>query len=607
VRGLGGYLPDEIVDQVRTSNDIVSIISDYVSLKKQGRNFVGLCPFHQEKTPSFMVSQEKQIFRCFGCGEGGNVITFVMKREALSFPEAVRMLAEKAGIDIPDDVSHGKSSKSIEFEQSYKINELAKDFYQYMLQKHQMAEEARLYLSKRGIAQETIEKFRIGYAPLRWDSLLEFLKNKGNSPTSLEKLGLVIPRTKGKPGYYDRFRNRVVFPVFTAQGKVAGFGGRVLDDSVPKYLNSPETAVFNKGNLLYGLNRAVEGIRSEDQVIIVEGYMDVISCHQAGITNVVASLGTALTRDQGKLLLRYTREVIMAYDADSAGVKATLKGCQILDDLGCRVKVVSIPDGKDPDDFIRKHGPDEFMELINKKALSLCDYQTDRAMEKFDIYTLEGKFKVASEVIPNISTLSNEIEKDEAIMRLARRLHLSPEAIKAEVEKRAGDARNSWINRDKITGLRDNNNKYSAPNVVPKRDKDARSKAEEVLMVMMLDNKEVLFTVQKKLGINFSENKEYLNIIGFLNEMAEKELDYQPAALFDRIEGQATLDLLSEMMSREVPRENTSKIMEDCLKSIQEDELRKKREELLQLMEEADRQQDQELRNRLLMEYSKLI
>lgn len=604
---MGGYLPDDIVDQVRISNDIVSIISDYVSLKKQGQNFVGLCPFHNEKTPSFMVSPDKQIFHCFGCGEGGNVITFMMKREALTFLEAVKMLAQKVGIEIPEEISQEQSARSKELEQAYKINELAKEFFQYILEKHQVADEARQYLSKRGITPETIGKFQIGYAPPSWDGLLEFLKKKGNTPAELEKLGLVLPRTNGKSGYYDRFRNRVMFPVFTAQGKVAGFGGRVLDDSVPKYLNSPETVIFNKSNLLYGLNRATEGIRSVDQVIIVEGYLDVISCHQAGITNVVASLGTALTRNQVKLLLRYSREVIMAYDADSAGVKATLKGWQLLDDLGCKVKVVSIPDGKDPDDFINRHGPDEFLELVSKKSLSLCDYQTDRAMEKFDIYTLEGKFKIASEVIPSIQNLSNEIEKDEAIMKLARRLHLSPEAIRTEVEKNAGHARNSWIKRDKITDLRDNNNKFSTPNVVPKKDKDARSKAEDVLMAMMINDKRVLLAVKEKIGINFNESLEYLNIIGLLNEMAEKELDYQPAALFDRTSDQATLDLLGEMMTREVPSENKLKIMEDCIKTIREDDFRKKREELLQLMEEADKNRDQELRNRLLTEYSKLL
>jgi len=604
---LGGYLPDVIIDQVRSGNDIVSIISDYVSLKKQGRNYVGLCPFHHEKTPSFMVSQDKQIFRCFGCGEGGNVITFVMKRESLSFPEAVRMLAQKAGISIPEEAGQEQSEKLKELERSYKLNELVKDFYHYILLNHQTAKEARQYLSSRGITPQTVERFQLGYAPLKWDSLLEFLKKKGHSPVSLEKLGLVLPRTKGRPGYYDRFRNRVMFPVFTAQGKVAGFGGRVLDESIPKYLNSPETMVFNKGNLLYGLNRAIDGIRSADQVIIVEGYLDVISCHQAGVTNVVASLGTALTRDQGKLLSRYTREVVMAYDADTAGVKATLKGWQLLDDLGCKVKVVNIPDGKDPDDFIQKHGSDEFLELINKKALSLWEYQTDRAMEKFDIYTLEGKFKIASEVIPNIRNLSNEIEKDEAIIKLARRLQLSPEAIRAEVEKNAHNARNSWSNRDKITDLRDNNNNHFAPKVVSNQDKDARSKAEDVLLAMMLDDKSVFLTVKEKIGIIFSESREYLNIIGLLNEMAEKGIDYQPAALFDRTEDQDTLALLGKMMSWEVPAENKLKVMEDCLKTIREDENRKKREELLRLMEEADRNRDQELRNRLLMEYSRLL
>ncbi|MHB9095081.1 MAG: DNA primase [Eubacteriales bacterium] len=605
--GLGGYLPDEIIDEIRMSNEIVGVISDYVRLNKQGRNFVGLCPFHNEKTPSFMVSQEKQIFRCFGCGEGGNVFSFIMKRENLNFPEAARVLAQRAGITIPEEDNPEESARLKEVEQAYKVNELAKDFFQYVLKKHDVAKDARSYLENRGIALETIDKFQIGFAPPSWDGLLQFLNKKGFSAAKLEELGLVLPRTKGTPGYYDRFRNRVIFPVGNVKGKIVGFGGRVLDDSLPKYLNSPETLLFNKSHLLYGMDKAADSIRQLDRVIIVEGYLDVITCHQAGITNVVASLGTAFTKEQGKLLLRYTREAVMAYDADAAGVKATMKGWQLLDDVGCRVKVVSIPNGKDPDEFIRKQGPDKFLELVNEKTLSLCDYKTDRAMEKFDIYTLEGKFKIASEVIPSIRNLSNEIEKDEAIMKLAKRLHLSPGAIKAEVDKNARDSRNNWGNRDKITGLRDNNNKFAVPGKAPKGEQDARSRAEESLLIMMLEDRDVLLTVKNAIGVNFSSRQEYLYIINLLNEMLEKELDYQPSALFDGIRDEPAAELLGSLMARDVPSENKTRFIQDCIKTIKEDDLRKKREDLLSKMEEADKMRDQDLRNKLLLEYSKLI
>ncbi|MFA5881991.1 MAG: DNA primase [Eubacteriales bacterium] len=601
------YIPDEIVEQIRASSDIVEIVSDYVRLKKQGRNYVGLCPFHNEKTPSFMVSQEKQIYRCFGCGEGGNIFSFLMKRGNLSFPEAVAVLAERSGISIPEEDDPERDARAKKTEQAYKLNELVKDFYQYVLKNHDIARGARSYLEQRGVTPETADKFQIGFAPPSWDSQINFLKKKGYSVEILEQMGFILAKTKGAPGYYDRFRNRIMFPVWNIQGKVVGFGGRVLDDSLPKYLNSPETPLFNKGHLLYGINKALESIRRLDQVIIVEGYMDVISCHQAGIENVVASLGTAFTPEQGKLLLRYTRQVVFAYDADTAGVNAAMRGWQVLDDIGCRVRVVSIPEGKDPDDYIRNHGPEQFLLLVNERALSLSDYKTDRALEKYDIYTLEGKFKIASEVIPSIINLSNEIEKDEAIMKLAKRLHLSPDAIRAEVEKNARKSRNSWGKRHKITGLRDNKTNFAQPAKSQKEEKDARSKAEETLLIMILEDKSVFSKIKGEVGVHFSSNQEYLNIINLLAEMIENGLDYQPAALFDRMPDEASAGVLSELMAKETPADNKVKIIQDCLKTIREDEIRKKREDLLRQMEEADRNRDQDLRNQLLLEYSKLI
>lgn len=604
---VASYIPDEIIDEVRSSCDIVDVIGGYVQLKKQGRNFVGLCPFHTEKTPSFMASREKQIYRCFGCGEGGNVFSFLMKRENLSFPESVRLLAEKLGITVPEDDDPEKSAKHRRRQQLYEMNELAADFYHYILTNHEIARESMNYLRNRGISGQTLEDFRLGFAPPSWDSLLKFMNKRGYTAEDLEKMGLVLARTGGRPGHYDRFRNRVIFPVWNAQGRVVGFGGRVMDDSLPKYLNSPETDLFNKSHLLYGIDKAADGMRERDQVIIVEGYMDVITCYQAGISNVVASLGTAFTKEQGKLLIRYTRNVVIAYDADTAGANAAMKGWQLLDDLGCRVKVVTIPDGKDPDEYVRNHGPEKFSELVNKLAQSLCDFKTDRAMEKYDIYTLEGKFKIASEVIPSIKNLSNEIEKDEAIMELAKRLHLSPEAVKAEVEKNARKSRNSWANRDKITGVRDNNSESAQPEKARQTEKDARSRAEESLLILMLENRDVFLRVKEEIGVHFSLRQEYLNIINLLNEMVEKEKNYQPAALFDRLPDKESRDCLGSLMVRELPADNKNKIIQDCLKTITEDEIRKKREDLLRQMEEADRKQDQAQRQRLLMEYSKLI
>ncbi len=601
-----GLIPEEVIDEVRASSDIVNVVSDYVRLRKQGTNYVGLCPFHNEKTPSFMVSGDKQIFRCFGCGEGGNVFSFIMKFDKLSFPEAVRLLANRAGITIPEEDDPAKNARMKEVNEAFEINELVKDFYQYILINHQVAGEARSYLKKRGLTGETIDKFQIGFAPPSWDSLLKFLNKKGFAPEKLEKLGLVLARSKGKPGFYDRFRNRVMFPIWDIRGKVVGFGGRVLDDSVPKYLNSPETVLFNKSHLLYGINKAAESIRRNDQVIIVEGYLDVITCHQSGISNVVASLGTAFTREQGKLLLRYSQEVVMAYDADAAGIHATMRGWQLLDDLGCRVRIVSIPDGKDPDEFIRVHGAEEFTRVIRQNAQSLSEFNTDRAMEKYDMATLEGKFKIASEVIPSIKNISNEIEKNEAIMKLAQRLHLSPEAVRAEVEKTPRGSRNSWSNRDKITASR-NNNDNRVPGGVASKEEDARSRAEESLLVLMLSDSNIFLKVKEEIGVHFSSRQEYLNITNLLNEILENELDYQPAVLFDRLQDESTTEILKRLLLVEIPEENRDQVIDDCIRTVKEDEIRKKREELLRRMEEADKARDQELRKQLLLEYTRLI
>ena len=606
---MGRFIPEEVIEEIRASSDIVDVISDTVRLKKQGNNYTGLCPFHNEKTPSFMVSRDKQIFRCFGCGEGGNAFSFVAKRDNSNFPEAVRTLAQRAGIIIPEDDDQIQSAELKERERFFKVNELAKNYYQDILLNHDTAKGARNYLKNRGITLETIESFQMGFAPPSWDSLLQFLNREGYSGEELEKMGLVLAKTKDVTGFYDRFRNRIMFPIWNVQGKVAGFGGRVLDDGLPKYLNSPETLVFNKSYNLYGINKALNSIRHKDQAIIVEGYLDVITCHQSEIMNVVASLGTAFTKEQGKLLLRYTREIVIAYDTDAAGIKATMKGWQVLDDIGCNVKVVSIPDGKDPDEYIRNHGPEKFMMFIRENALNLCDYKTDRAMEIYDIYTLEGKFKIASEVIPSIRNMSNEIEKDEAIMKLAKRLHLSQDAIRTEVEKNTSKSRNGWIKRDKIADFRDNNSKFVESSFNHKEEKDSRSRAEVSLLALMLNDKKVFSEVKKEIGVHFSSKQEYLNIIDLLNGLSEKESDYQPAALFDQIQDKNTAEALILLLTAVIPIQgsNKTKMVGDCLKVIRQDELRKKREDLLTQMEEADKKRDHELRKQLLLKYSKLI
>ena len=367
-------IPEHIIEKVKEENDIVDVISDVVRLKRTGKNYSGLCPFHHEKTPSFSVSQDKQIFKCFGCGETGNVISFVMKNKSMTFPEAVGYLADRANITLEfEDKKLSVIQKKKE--NIYKINRIMGRYYYSNLLKNKIAME---YFLRRGINENILRKFGLGYSLEGWQNSVNYLKKLGISENLMLETGFVVKSEKGR--IYDRFRNRVMFPVFDHNGKVIGFGGRVLDDSKPKYLNSPETILFQKGTNLYGLNFAVKAGLPNKEIIIVEGYMDCISLHQCGITNSVASLGTALTEKQSRLLKRYVDKVIIAYDADVAGQMATLRGLDILREAGLEVAVLNIPMGKDPDEFIRANGKDAFLTLI-KNSESLMDYKLRRAKE----------------------------------------------------------------------------------------------------------------------------------------------------------------------------------------------------------------------------------
>lgn len=405
-------ISEEILEKLKEQNDIVDVISESVRLKRSGRNFSGLCPFHNEKSPSFSVSQDKQIYKCFGCGESGNVITFVMKNKNMPFVEAVKYLADRVNITIESD--KGRISPTAKKrELLYKVNvEAARFFYSNL----RLTKEAKEYFLNRGIKEETIKRFGLGFAKDSWNNLLFHLRKLGFKDDLLLEAGLVSTseRTGNK---YDRFRNRVIFPVFDYRGKVIGFGGRVLDDSKPKYLNSPETLVFQKGTNLYGLNFAIKSKMQERYFIIVEGYMDLITLHQYGITNVVASLGTALTTNQARLLRRYADKVIISYDADIAGQAATMRGLDILKDAGFDVRVLSIPQGKDPDEYVRSNGKDAFIKLING-AESLIDYRLKKAEEGINLKDSNDLVRYGKRVTEILASV-NSIEKDVYIKKIS--------------------------------------------------------------------------------------------------------------------------------------------------------------------------------------------
>ena len=415
-------ISEELIERIKQENDIVDIISETVRLKRSGRNYMGLCPFHNDHSPSFSVSQDKQIYKCFSCGEAGNVFTFVMKQKNLNFLEAAKYLAEK--VNIPLDLGDGEPSKiTKKKEVLYKANVEAGRFFFKNLSQDKKAKE---YFLNRGIKESTIRKFGLGYSKDSWNSLIYHLRRMGLKEDALQEAGLVLKSEK-KGTFYDRFRNRVMFPVFDIKGRVIGFGGRVLDDSKPKYLNSPETLVFQKGTNLYGLNFAIKEKMEDRYFIIVEGYMDCISLHQYGITNVVASLGTALTTNQARLLKRYADKVIISYDADVAGQTATLRGLEILRDAGFDVRVLTIPQGKDPDEFIRSNGKEAFLKLINS-ATPLIGYRLKRAEEGIDFKNEQSLIKYGERVTEILADL-NPVEKDVYIKKISEDTGLKEQSL----------------------------------------------------------------------------------------------------------------------------------------------------------------------------------
>lgn len=424
-------IPSEQIEEIIASTDIVDLVSQYVTLKKSGKNYKGLCPFHHEKTPSFVVSPEKGIFKCFGCGEGGGPIQFLMKIEGISFTESVKMLAERAGIVLK---TGGKSKQDTLRQVLMKIMSYAASFYHSLLTKNPLGKVAMDYLLSRGLDAKTIESFKLGYAPYGGDFLIRHLRGKNVKYEWMERSGLV---RRGERNYYDYFRDRIIFPIFNTTGKVVAMAGRVLGDKkgVPKYINTPESPIFTKGKILYGLSVAKGKIREEDEAYVVEGYMDAIALYSFGIENVVASMGTSLTQDQARLLARYTKNVVFAYDSDTAGRSATARGLEIFEKAGIFVKVMEFPKGEDPDSFIRKRGLSNFLHL-KEKALGIIEYRVDMLKRKYDLSTPEGKEKFVDELVPILREIQGDIKRFEYIRIISEENNLPEEILRRKVVRR---------------------------------------------------------------------------------------------------------------------------------------------------------------------------
>jgi DNA primase len=429
-----GLIPEDVIQRIRERADIVEIVGSHLSLTKAGQNFKGLCPFHSEKTPSFVVSPGRQMFHCFGCGEGGNAFTFLMKIDGCTFPAAVRTLGERYGIDVDRYASSPAARERTETrDRLLALNRQAAALFHRTLLSDPAAEAAREYLQKRGIGTQTIEQFGLGYALPAWDATMKALAMAGIKIDDAVLAGLAVPREQaarknGEAGHYDRFRGRVMFPIHDLQKRVIGFGGRVIDDSQPKYLNSPETPLFSKGRTLYGLDSSRDGISRLQQIIIVEGYFDAIALHQSGVTNAVATLGTALTPEHVELIRRFTTHVVLVFDPDAAGVRAALRSLDLFLGSGLTVQVVSLPAGHDPDTFARTHDADTFMDLV-RRAPSVLEFTVQGSLNAGVRGSVEDRVRAVEEVLTLLQKLDNAVEKAASIRHVADQLGLDEKLL----------------------------------------------------------------------------------------------------------------------------------------------------------------------------------
>ncbi len=576
-------IPDTIIEAVQARSDIVEVISRYVPLKKAGRNFKAPCPFHNEKTPSFVVSPDKQIYHCFGCGAGGNVFSFLMKQEGLQFPEVIEMLAENAGIVLPRDISRGGPSELDN--RLYKINELASGFFQENLANNRSAKE---YLASRGVGGEAINKFKMGCAPDAWEALINFLKTKGIEASLVEKAGLAVSNDKG--GHYDRFRKRITFPIIDLKDRILGFGARVMDSSLPKYINSPETPIYSKGRNLYGLNFSREAIKKKGHALIVEGYLDFLVPYQAGIQNIIATLGTALTVDQAKLLKRFAKTMVLVYDPDEAGESASLRGLDIFVSEDMNVYIAELPQGLDPDGYIRKNGAEDFIKLI-KSSKNIFDYKFDKLSRRFNPADTGGKAAIVNEMLPTISKIGNAVARSEMLKKLAQRLSVDEDAVKAELKKVKPDF------SERVTIVRG-----------PEIKRDAK-KAEIAVLAVLLDaNGDYADIVKRRLALEEIKSSALRDIIGAILALRKDNKEINAARLINHFGSSSeSASLISEAVNMLDSLDDKKKALDDCIVRIKKDNMKDRLTLLQESIRIAHSQKDVKKVKELVTEYNGLV
>lgn len=583
---------DEIIEEVRRNNDVVDIISQYVHLTRKGRNYFGLCPFHSEKSPSFSVSPDRQIFHCFGCGVGGNVYTFLMKIEGITFKESLEQLAERANIQLPTYENSADAAKDELKAKVYKVNEFAAEFYHQNLYKP-VAKIGQEYVKKRKMNRETLEAYRIGFSG-RFDELYKALKAQGFGEKEILESGLV--NKNANETYIDRYRERLMFPICDARGKVIAFGGRILDDSKikdpkfpqPKYINSPENVVYSKGRHLFGLNVAKK--ESAKKLLIVEGYMDVISLHQRGITNVVGALGTALTEQQGWILRKSTEQVILGFDADGAGQTAIERSMKILQKMGCDMRVLQIEGAKDPDEYIVKFGEGRFR-LAMDNAISLVEFTVKNLKKDLNLDNTSDKIKFLNEIAKILSKVENTMEREIYIEKIAKGYNISKEAIYAEVNKLiyAGNK------TDKV--LQSNTKEVKRVEIKIKDDiidEDLQRRENTIIAILLENNNNIFQKIKEKIKPEDFISEINKKIAKELYNELEKE-DCNINKLIDTFD-EAMQSHITMLMATDFEIEDVDKAVEDILTKYEKERLENRKREILKQLEiEQDAQKKTQL------------
>ncbi len=563
---------EEIIDEVRQSNDIVDVISQYMYLKRSGRNYFGLCPFHNEKSPSFSVSPDKQIFHCFGCGVGGNVISFIMKIEGCGFVEAIQILAEKANIQLPTLENNVDNQREELKAKVYKVNEFTADFYHKNLYTSN-AKIGQEYVKKRMLTNDTLENYKIGFSG-KFNELYMALKRNGFGDQEILESGLVNRNDNGQ--YIDRYRNRLMFPICDVRGRVIAFGGRVLDDSKPKYINSPENVVYSKGRHLFGLNVAKK--YDTKQLLIVEGYMDVISLHQRGVKNVVGALGTALTQQQGFLLRKNAEQVILSFDSDEAGQTAKIRAIDVLQNMGLDLRVLQMEGAKDPDEYIIKYGNARFKNVVDR-AISVLEFKIKILKNKLNLDNINDKIKFLNEIAKLLSNIDNTMEREIYIEKISDTYQISKEAIYAEVNKLsyAKNQNEKILDKKKTVVVHRKQEISQVSQTLQKREN-------MILSILLTGNMDLYQVI--KINVNCDEFKDELNkkIAKKLYEEFEKG-NSNINAILDKMDDEEQSHI-TEIMADDYGIDDMEKAIDDIIQSYQRDKLNDRKMQILTLLDE---------------------